>query len=743
MWQHFVGIRAGGNKPTRHGQRARWSFLGTILGLSLALFSFLPIGSLSQFLPIAAAQPLSATSTGPLIASLPAHALLVRSDPAARAILQTPPSSVKMWFSESVNPLTSKAVVVDTTNRQVDNHDNHVSPSDPKEMILTLPPLPAGTYVVVWRTQSAEDGHIVGGSFFFQIARPDGTVPPVPAVLPTGNIPGAGGSGTAGSASLDGPNSVEALFTWLALVFMGFWVGGLIWETWILMPGRSADPDVAAASTLAARRFRRLTVGALLLLVLSDLGIVFAQVAELAGEWSGIFSLQLHRAVLFGSQFGTFWWLRQAIALAGLVVTLLVLGKNWSVQRPLPGRSAAPSADHASDEVRPWWPVVLETLRSIPFLPRRLVLGWRGRSWLGRLELALGATLIVAFALSGHAAALPSSELTYGLSVDLLHLVAMAAWVGGLFYIGVVLIPALKQLTPRQRARVLALGLPEFSALAIIAAFLLAATGSLNTVIHLTSIDQFITTAYGRTLTIKICLFLLMVVISAYHAFVLRPRLAQALHEQTSLASKAVLEAEEVVVGVAGSTHTEHTPANREDQQQGEKNPVSKNAVSSHTQRLVERLEGWLRREALLGCAVLLCVALLAAFAGSLSAPPPASAAPGTSTGAFVQTQHVSGYTLTLKVTPAKFGTNTFTATILDAQGQPVTNAEVLIQVTMVEMDMGVENTQLKPDTSLPAGSYTGQADLTMGGHWNILLKVLPSGAQQFVTTTFTVAVSY
>ncbi|HEX6776771.1 MAG TPA: copper resistance protein CopC [Ktedonobacterales bacterium] len=739
MWQRFADVHAGNNMPIRRGKRARYALLGAIIGLSLAVFSFLPVGSLSQFVPAAAAQSLSGTATHPLAAQMPAHALLVRSVPAARAILQTPPINVQMWFSESVNPLTSRAVVVDTTNREVDNRDNHVSSSDPKEMIVTLPPLPAGTYVVVWRTQSAEDGHIVGGSFFFQIARPDGTVPPVPAVLPTGNIPGAGGSGTAGSASLDGPSSVQALFTWLALVFLGFWVGGLIWETWILSPGRSADSDLAAASALAARRFRRLTMAALLLLLVSDLGIVFAQVAELAGEWSGIFSLPLLKAVLFGSQFGTFWLLRQAIALVGLAVTLLVLGRSWSVQRSLPGRSEAPLAGSASDGVRPWWPALLETLRSVLFLPRRLVAGWRGRSWLGRLELALGAALIVAFALSGHAAALPSSELTYGLSVDLLHLVAMTAWVGGLFYIAVVFLPALKRLAPRQRARVLALGLPEFSALAIVGAFLLAATGSLNTIIHLTSIDQFITTAYGRTLTIKIGIFLLMVLISAYHAFVLRPRLVQALNEPSTLASRAVLKTEEVVVGTAGSAHVERAAeasSNRENQQHDEKNPVT-----AHIQRLAGGLEGWLRREALLGCAVLLCVALLAAFAGSLYAPPPA--ATSSPTGAFVQTQHVSGYTMTLKVTPARFGTNTFTATILDAKGQPVKNAEVLIQVTMVEMDMGVENEQLKPDTSLPAGSYSGQADLTMGGHWNILLKVLPPNAPQFVTATFTVAVSY
>ena len=242
MWQNHR--KTGGRTlPTRKpGTRARWYALAALIGLSLTCFTLVPVGSASQLIPVALAQALPTTPTSDLLPQAPAHALLVRSIPAARAILKTPPSSVQMWFSESMNPLTSRAVVVDTTNREVDNRDNHVSDADPKEMILTLPPLAAGTYVVVWRTQSAEDGHIVGGSFYFQIARPDGSVPPVPATLPTGNIPGAGGSGAAGSVNLDGPTSVQALFTWLALVCLALWVGGMMWETWILSPGRPADP---------------------------------------------------------------------------------------------------------------------------------------------------------------------------------------------------------------------------------------------------------------------------------------------------------------------------------------------------------------------------------------------------------------------------------------------------------------------------------------------------------------------
>ncbi|MGE5335437.1 MAG: copper resistance protein CopC, partial [Nitrososphaerota archaeon] len=285
--------------------------LAVCFGMALALLAFSPVGPVARTLPVASA-----------------HAVLVRSDPPADAILNAPPSHITMWFSEEINPLTSRAVVVDTANREVDNRDAHVSGDNAKEMVVTVPLLKAGTYVVVWRTQSADDGHITGGSFIFRIAAPDGSVPPIPSVLPTGNIPGGGGISDASSSGLDAPSIVQAVFTWLALLAMAFWVGGTIWETWILPATLTRDGALKEAALAAEQRFRRLAPITLIVVLVADIGMILAQAAELAGNFTGVVSPPLLRAVLLGSRFGTFWWMRELVALAALILTLAVTNRN-------------------------------------------------------------------------------------------------------------------------------------------------------------------------------------------------------------------------------------------------------------------------------------------------------------------------------------------------------------------------------------------------------------------------------
>lgn len=104
-----------------------------------------------------------------------------------------------------------------------------------------------------------------------------------------------------------------------------------------------------------------------------------------------------------------------------------------------------------------------------------------------------------------------------------------------------------------------------------------------------------------------------------------------------------------------------------------------------------------------------------------------------------MQKQVVQGYSITLKVTPDTFGTTTFTVTINDVQQHPVQGAAVLAQTTMLDMDMGTDVLQLQAASS-SAGTFSGQAELTMAGHWQVRLRILPPNEQSFVIVVFSFA---
>ncbi len=250
----------------------------------------------------------------------------MRSEPAPGAILRKPPSEVHIWFDDALVPANSHMSVLDPQGHEVDRRDSHLSGSNPREMSVTLAKLPAGTYTVLWVAQSADDGHITEGSFVFSVTLPDGTVPP----LPTGASSACGRTVPGTSVVPRGPILLQALATWLALLGMTFWLGGLIWETWVLTPGASDDPDLVRASWVASRRFRRLVPYALGTVLLADVAMVLGQAAALTGNWSSAFAPSSLQSILFGSHFGLFWWMRQAVVLAALGLRGLSARRGWS-----------------------------------------------------------------------------------------------------------------------------------------------------------------------------------------------------------------------------------------------------------------------------------------------------------------------------------------------------------------------------------------------------------------------------
>ena len=96
-----------------------------------------------------------------------AHAALVRSTPAHRAVLSTPPERVELWFSERLEPDYARLSVWSAAGTRVDLGDAAVG-ADRTRLAVSLPLLGPGTYTVRFRVLSV-DGHVVESSLVFTI----------------------------------------------------------------------------------------------------------------------------------------------------------------------------------------------------------------------------------------------------------------------------------------------------------------------------------------------------------------------------------------------------------------------------------------------------------------------------------------------------------------------------------------------------------------------------------------------
>jgi methionine-rich copper-binding protein CopC len=98
-----------------------------------------------------------------------AHAFLDRAEPRVGGHVRTPPSQVTLWFTERLEPAYSRVKVVNEAGQQVDKGDVSIDPADPRVLRVSLPPLGAGPYRVIWRVLSV-DTHVTEGDFTFRVA---------------------------------------------------------------------------------------------------------------------------------------------------------------------------------------------------------------------------------------------------------------------------------------------------------------------------------------------------------------------------------------------------------------------------------------------------------------------------------------------------------------------------------------------------------------------------------------------
>jgi copper resistance protein C len=99
-----------------------------------------------------------------------AHAFLDHAAPAVGSTVHAPPSQVRLWFTQELEPAFSTAHVSDSTGKRVDQSDARVDGSDPALLTVSVPALVPGRYRVTWRVLSV-DTHVTEGDFSFDVVR--------------------------------------------------------------------------------------------------------------------------------------------------------------------------------------------------------------------------------------------------------------------------------------------------------------------------------------------------------------------------------------------------------------------------------------------------------------------------------------------------------------------------------------------------------------------------------------------
>lgn len=129
--------------------------------------------------------------------------------------------------------------------------------------------------------------------------------------------------------------------------------------------------------------------------------------------------------------------------------------------------------------------------------------------------------------------------------VLVIHLLAAIVWLGGMFFISLVLVPSLRKLDPpTKRTEILSSTARRFSLVSWIAILVLLITGAINAANHgitiaLISSGNLLSSQFGIILTFKVILVLVMILISAVHDFILGPKLIRLAELQRSGADSA------------------------------------------------------------------------------------------------------------------------------------------------------------------------------------------------------------
>ncbi|MFD5142419.1 copper resistance CopC/CopD family protein [Streptomyces sp. NPDC058401] len=386
-----------------------------------------------------------------------AHAALTASDPTDGAVVATAPAQITLSFSEGVAMNGDSIRVLDPQGKRVDTGElrDLCSGSIIRYGTALRPGLPDGTFTVAWQAISA-DSHPVSGAFTFSIGAPSETAVSLP-------------SRTAG----DGPVAVAyGIARYVAYAGFAVLVGAAAFILLCWRRGAAQRP----MQRLVVRAWVALTVATLVMLLLRN-------PYTGSGNFADAFDLAGLKAVLETKSGASLVSRLLLLGAAALFITVL-FGSYARRHTPDGADGSGSAADSAASE---------EDAKG----ESDLVFG-----------LGIGGTVVAAgiaatWALSEHAST--GIQPALAMPVDIVHLLAVATWLGGL----TALLVALHKVPGIERSAI-----RRFSTVAFTSVVVLACTGTYQAWRQVGSWSALTGTDYGRLLLVKIGLVSVVVAIA-------------------------------------------------------------------------------------------------------------------------------------------------------------------------------------------------------------------------------------
>ena len=676
-----------------------------------------------------------------------AHAFVIGSDPVDGSTINAPPAVICIFFNTPISSASIAHVYFGIDNQVVDKGHSSVASDNSRELdtpLIAPDLLPQGSYTVRWTALAGGDGHTTQGVIGFNVGHSS-------TGLPGQVILGPGTSNILPQLNLQG--LLVIAWEWLVMVALTLWIGILVMERIILERGKREDEQrdwrdrdesgrgdrrergerdrvgTSSTPTFIARVRKHalplqwlclaaLFVGEIINLVLratlltqayNNSGIDPVTIRQLIIDTS-YGHLWLVRMALIVFALGFLWWTtRPAGRYIGIVNTGGTRtraqagragGRKRSIQFSRLRQQVAQMQEHTGEDQE----LKEEDTRQNPY-------------WYIFVWLTLAGLILLTFALSEDITQLAQAHISVVI-FDWLFLAAQGIWFGGAAYLGFVLLPLLPLIEPDHHARSLVTVLDRYTPLALGTISVLLVSGLFLAETSLGNVQQLITNPFGRALLVKIALIALMLPLSGYALFFLRPQ----LHRQVILLP--VVDAE--------------MPARR-----------TRQSAIEESERRFKRT---MRLLSYLGAGILLCAALMSFYAPPIVFPAInyASSASGSSTSStssttntqVIQTKQVGNLTISLQVFPARVDyDNTMIVTMNDSSGNPVTDAQVQIAINMEIMDMGTAHATIQGGKPVYVATFSKDQTFSMQGLWDIVLKIQrPNQAPMQVTFQVTLA---